>query len=42
MSKLDQYLLNGIKDNLKLSEMYAIKICLFIYEKPLDSKQINA
>ena len=39
MSKLDQYLLNGIKDNLKLSEMYVLMAnqnMLFINEKQLD------
>ena len=39
MSKLDQYLSNGIKDNLKLSEMYVLMAnqnMLFINEKQLD------
>ena len=39
MSKLDQYLLNSIKDSLKLSEMYVLMAnqnMLFINEKQLD------
>ena len=39
MSKLDQYLSNSIKDNVKISEIYvfmANQNMLFINEKQLD------